>query len=280
MRIVSRVLIVEDNSANLELMRYILSASGHTVIAAVNGQSGLEAARLERPDVIICDVQLPEMDGYEVARWLKSDPQLRKVPLIAVTALAMVGDRDRLLASGFDGYLAKPIDPQTFVPQIEVFLRPEQHTRPWQREVAPAAESVPSGIGLGHTILVVDNLPMNLDLARSILAPSGYKIITASTMAEGLALARQNRIDLILSDVCMSGGSGYDFIRAVMANPALRAIPFVFITSTMLDDKDRDKGLALGAALFLLRPIEPEIFLAQIESCLLEKGMNLPWRSS
>jgi len=126
----ARILIIEDNPANLELMTYLLSTFGHTVLAAANGQQGLEAARREHPDLIICDVQLPDIDGFEVARWLKSNPDLRTTPLVAVTALAMVGDRDRVLAAGFDGYLAKPIDPETFVRQMEVFLRPGHHTIP------------------------------------------------------------------------------------------------------------------------------------------------------
>ncbi len=119
----ARILIIEDNPANLELMSYLLGAFGHTVLSAEDGRQGLEAVRREQPDLIICDVQLPEMDGYEVARWLKSDAGLRGTPLIAVTALAMVGDRDRMLAAGFDDYLAKPIDPETFVRQMENFLQ-------------------------------------------------------------------------------------------------------------------------------------------------------------
>jgi CheY-like chemotaxis protein len=118
---------------------------------------------------------------------------------------------------------------------------------------------------------VVDNLPINLDLARGILEPFGYKVVTAGGMTEGLAMARKIDCDLILSDVCMHEGTGYDFIREVQADPLLRAIPFVFITSTMLDHKDRAKGLALGAVRFLFRPIEPEVFLAEIKACLLEK---------
>jgi CheY-like chemotaxis protein len=75
-----------------------------------------------KPELIICDIQLPKMDGYEVVRRLKADPKTRSIPIIAVTALAMVGDRDRIIAAGFDGYLAKPIDPETFVQEVVAFL--------------------------------------------------------------------------------------------------------------------------------------------------------------
>src|SRR5438445_117978 len=105
----ARILVVEDNPANLELMTYLLKAFGHSPTVAHDGVDGLEAAQREQPDLILLDVQMPRMDGYEVARRLKRDPVLRAVPVVAVTALAMVGDRDRVLASGFDGYIAKPI---------------------------------------------------------------------------------------------------------------------------------------------------------------------------
>lgn len=118
----ARILLIEDNSANLELMSYLLQAFGHSLQAAPDGAEGLAVARNNPPDLIVSDMQLPTMDGYEVARLIKSDPVLRTIPLVAVTALAMLGDRDRILDAGFDGYIAKPIDPETFVPEIEGFM--------------------------------------------------------------------------------------------------------------------------------------------------------------
>src|SRR5919109_568893 len=122
----ARILVIEDNPTNLDLMTYLLASFGHTPLTANDGEAGLEAAQRELPDLIICDVQLPGVDGYEVARWLKSHPRLQTIPLVAVTALAMVGDRDKVLGAGFDGYIAKPIDPQTFVGQVEQLLQPDQ----------------------------------------------------------------------------------------------------------------------------------------------------------
>jgi CheY-like chemotaxis protein len=118
----ARVLIVEDNPANLELMRYLLAASGHAIMSVSNGEDGIDTARSEVPDLIICDIQLPRMTGIDVARELKRDRRLKEVPLVAVTAFAMLGDRDKLLHKGFDGYIAKPIDPESFSDQIDAFL--------------------------------------------------------------------------------------------------------------------------------------------------------------
>jgi len=126
----ARVLIIEDNKANLDLVEYLLKASGYTTLSARDGEEGVRTARKERPDLIICDLQMPIMNGYEVVRQLKKDPLLRSIPVIAVTALSMPGDRSNVLTAGFDGYLSKPIDPETFVRTVEGFLPPEQRRAP------------------------------------------------------------------------------------------------------------------------------------------------------
>jgi CheY-like chemotaxis protein len=118
----ARILIIEDNPANMQLMAYLLNAFKHTVIEAASGALGLRMAQSERPDLILCDLQMPEMDGYQVAQRIKQNPHIETIPLVAVTAYAMVGDRDKVLASGFNGYIAKPIDPELFVAQVEAFL--------------------------------------------------------------------------------------------------------------------------------------------------------------
>jgi CheY-like chemotaxis protein len=118
----ARILVIEDNADNLDLMVYLLEAFGHTVTTAVDGAGGLAAVPREMPEIVLCDLHLPGIDGYEVCRRLKADPALRRIPLIAVTASAMAGDRDRGLATGFDGYIAKPIDPERFVTEVEGFL--------------------------------------------------------------------------------------------------------------------------------------------------------------
>jgi two-component system, cell cycle response regulator DivK len=118
----ARILIIDDDLASRELVTYLLQAFGHTLLCAGDGEEGLQAIGCEVPDLVICDVHLPKIDGYEVARQLKGHPTWRTIPLVAVTASAMAYDRRQALAAGFDGYLTKPIDPETFVQQIETFL--------------------------------------------------------------------------------------------------------------------------------------------------------------
>jgi two-component system cell cycle response regulator len=110
----------------MDLMVYLLSAFGYEVVTARDGRQGMETVQQKPVDLIICDLEMPEANGYEVAAKLKARPETRKIPLIAVTAYAMVGDRDKVLQAGFDGYLTKPIYPETFVTQIEAFLTPKK----------------------------------------------------------------------------------------------------------------------------------------------------------
>jgi len=114
----NRLLIIEDNEQNLYLMRFLLERSGFVVIGAEDGRKGIERALSCQPLAILLDIQLPEMDGYAVAAELKKHPDLDKVPIIAVTSYAMVGDREQILAAGATGYIEKPIDPETFVAEI------------------------------------------------------------------------------------------------------------------------------------------------------------------
>jgi len=118
----ARILVVEDNPANLALMDYLLRAFGYTVFVAKDGDQGVEIADTERPDLILMDLQLPTITGFEAAKRIRANAGA--MPIVAVTAFAMVGDRERVLGEGFNGYISKPINPETFVTQIEAFLPP------------------------------------------------------------------------------------------------------------------------------------------------------------
>ena len=121
-----KFLLIEDNEQNRYLVTFLLTQRGHEVVPAESGPVGIELAGRIRPDLILLDIQLPGMDGYAVARALKSDPALQAVPIVAVTSYAMLGDREQALAAGCNGYLEKPINPRTFVAEIERFLQPQE----------------------------------------------------------------------------------------------------------------------------------------------------------
>jgi two-component system cell cycle response regulator DivK len=117
-----KILVIEDNEQNLYLLTFVLEKHGYEVIQARNGQEGIERACQEKPALILLDIQLPEVDGYEVARRLEAKPEIRDIPIVAVTSYAMVGDRERILAVGCTGYIEKPINPETFVAEVEQYM--------------------------------------------------------------------------------------------------------------------------------------------------------------
>jgi CheY-like chemotaxis protein len=119
------ILVVEDNEDNIRLIDYLLKAHGYTPVLARDGDEGVRLAIENRPDLVLLDIRMPGMDGYEVAAALKAEPELAGMRVVAVTASAMVGDREQIAAAGFDGYIDKPIDPETFIEQVERWL-PEQ----------------------------------------------------------------------------------------------------------------------------------------------------------
>jgi two-component system, cell cycle response regulator DivK len=126
----TKILVIEDNLQNRYLVTFLLEQSGHEVVAAEDGPLGIELAGKLCPDLILLDIQLPGMDGYAVARALKSNPALRATPIVAVTSYAMVGDREQAMAAGCDGYLEKPVNPETFVADVTRYLPPARKEAP------------------------------------------------------------------------------------------------------------------------------------------------------
>jgi two-component system cell cycle response regulator DivK len=118
----AKVLIVEDNPANMKLAIFLLESVGHAVLSATDAEAGLMLARERRPDLILMDIQLPGMDGLAAIVMLKGDDATRAIPVIALTALAMKGDAERIVASGFDGYIAKPIHYPEFLAMVAAQL--------------------------------------------------------------------------------------------------------------------------------------------------------------
>ena len=121
MTMTKTVLIVEDNELNMKLFNDLLEAYGYLTIKTMSGQDAMSLARAHRPDVILMDIQLPEISGEDIIEWMKSDPDLRSIPIIAVTAFAMKGDEERIRAKGCEAYLSKPISVAKFLEVVQSF---------------------------------------------------------------------------------------------------------------------------------------------------------------
>jgi len=254
-------------------MVYLLTALGHEALEAHDGKEGIERARSEKLDLILLDIHMPRMDGYEAVRHLGQMPECNGIPIVAVTALAMVGDREKILASGFNGYIAKPLDPETFAAQVQGYLGTAHPTV--SRRALPLQQSNHAASGSPNkklaVVLFVDNTQTNIDLVRSVLEPSGYEVFAALSAREGLDLAQRTNPDLIVSDVHMPHQDGYEFMRMVQADAKLSKIPFVFLSSSVWSIRERERALVQGAKKFISRPIEPALLLFELEQCLLGK---------
>jgi two-component system cell cycle response regulator len=228
---VARILIIEDNPANIELMSFLLSAYGHAPLSAADGPRGVAAARSERPDLIACDVNLPGMDGFAVLAELKGDPALAGVPILAVTALAMTGDREKVLAAGFDGYISKPIEPESFVAELEAFLTPTPASAPVPAIATPPApaqiQSTPATASTeaattpaadARTLLLVDDDRFMLGVLNDMLIGQPYRVLSACSGEEALQVLSHEPVEVILCDQAMPGMRGTE----VLAEAAVR----------------------------------------------------------
>ena len=139
----ARILVVEDNPINMTLAVFLLQTAGHSVLSAADAEAGLKLARFERPDLILMDIQLPDMDGLEATRILKADDAMRAIPVIALTALAMKGDEERIRAAGCDGYIAKPLAYKDFLAKIaaQLVTLPPKENQPALAKPEPGTDA-------------------------------------------------------------------------------------------------------------------------------------------
>lgn len=199
----ARILIVEDDPTTRELMAMLLQEAGHEISDADDGAAGLQLALATRPDLMICDLRLPSLDGWSVARALKADAGCAHIPLLAVSALARDGDRERVRQAGFDGYLCKPIEPASFVAEVEAFL--------------PAAGAATSETAAPPmpTLLVVDDDAFMREVLVDALESEPWRILSAGSAEEALALLARQPIQVVLSDQSMPGMQGTELMARV-----------------------------------------------------------------
>lgn len=257
----STVLVIEDNPTNLDLVQYLLHTLAHQVLVAIDGPAGLKIAREHLPNLVLCDVQLPGMDGYELVRQLKQDPATTHLTVYAVTALAMVGDREAALRAGFDGYIAKPIIPEEFMRLIASIL-PDSHT-PGASTPGPTGRPTTATTNSGPTVLVVDDNDANLYLLSIWLGRAGFRFLEARTVQEALAMAQKHRPAIIVSDLHLGLESGHTLVSEIRAHPFLSKTPVLLTSATEAEDPGPDSSKVL------LRD-EPERVIAAIRQLLSE----------
>ncbi|HKW16775.1 MAG TPA: response regulator [Terriglobales bacterium] len=259
----ARILIVEDNRDHLELMAYILRSHGHTIMSAGSAESGWTMTECcQQIDLVICDVHLPRVSGLSLVRRLRLAERYKTVPIMAVTA-GSLGQAHEAFAAGVSRYMLKPIEPALFICEVNSCLGGAN---------PPLAQVPSSSSALGPqqraTVLAVDDKPANLQLVAALLDPMGCRVVQAGGVEEGLAQAREKHPDLIITDVHMGDGSGFDLLRRLQSDLNLSQIPWLVTSATYLAMDERAKQFNLNQSNFILQPWEAGEFVAKICSRL------------
>jgi diguanylate cyclase (GGDEF)-like protein/PAS domain S-box-containing protein len=256
-----RILVVDDVTENIHALINILR-DHHAVIAATSGAKALElAARPPRPDLILLDIRMPDMDGYEVLRRLKTDPATAEIPVIFVTALSESADEARGLDLGAADYITKPVNPDLLKWRILTQLELRRYRAKRILPDVSAEESKPGGL----SILVVDDMPENVHGLIGALSEQ-YRISVATDGQAAIdSVDGADPPDLILLDVVMPEMDGYEVCRRIKAMETGNHIPVIFL-SVLGESIDRVRGFALGGADFISKPFDIDEARARIRT--------------
>ena len=230
------VLVVEDNPITRKMLRFALESEGYTVSEAGDGQTALALAEQRRPDAVLQDYVLPDMDGLQLMRSLRALPGLADIPVLVVTGMVSRLDELREYAGPRTNFLPKPVEPSRLLDVLRAHLAEGRQTP-----------------GSGRSILVVDDEVLNLKLASIRLGDAGFRVETAQGGEAALEQARRSVPDAILSDVLMPGLDGFLLCQAVRNDPRLAHVPVVLLSSSYVEAPDQELARDVGANALLPR---------------------------
>jgi DNA-binding response OmpR family regulator len=295
----TKILLVEDNEMNRDMLSRRLQRRGYEILLAADGAMGVSAAIAEQPDLILMDMSLPVMDGWEATRRLKADLATQSIPVIALTAHAMVGDRQKCLEAGCDDYDTKPVELPSLLQKIEALLAKRQPIAPTEtgKEHTNAQCPMPQAAGrlslsthnsiefpaavnekppvptpppantTQTTILLVDDNAENRDMLGRRLQRAGYQVIFAEDGEQGLKAIEQQAIAMVLLDIMMPGIGGLETLKLIRRTHSQTQLPVL-----MASAKDRSEDIVLafelGANDYITKPIDFPVALARIQSQL------------
>ena len=260
------ILVVDEQPHNIALLTEVLEHEKYEVWPATNGADALKEAGMLMPDLILLDVNMPGMTGYEVCRQLKADPRTQHIPVIFVSALDESWDKVQGFSVGGTDYITKPIDTlealvridhqiQIRVTRTQLLSALENDQRQDAAQPSAPLQRAASGVEPSASIMVVDDDPRNLSLLTHLLEEEAYNVWQAATGAEVLRFAPKILPDLILLDIHLPDISGYDVCLQLKMNDATKRIPVIFI-SALKETWDKVKGFAVGGNDYVTKPLE------------------------
>ncbi|MFM8275057.1 MAG: response regulator, partial [Gemmata sp.] len=277
----ARILLVEDEQVNRDLFRRRLERKGHTVLTADSGLLAVAYTLNEKPDLVLMDLGLPDIDGWEATRRVKADPTTAAVPVIVLSAHVTTDAKEKAFAAGCQDFETKPVNWEVLFRKIDEWVakaRAEARARPQAPAAAPPAEPAPAGPApnaardeaapaAARRILVVeDNDPNRVMLCRR-LQKLGYATTEAANGREALEYIYTKPFDLILCDIMMPEVDGYEVLRTLKADPNMAPLPVIMVSA--LDDMAGVvRCIEMGAEDYLHKPYEAVLLQARIAAAL------------
>jgi two-component system cell cycle response regulator len=274
----ARILIVDDTPLNVKLLAAKLALDYYVISTAENGVQALAKVAQEKPDLILLDVMMPEMDGFETCRRLKANPDTAHIPVVIITALSDVADRVCGLAAGADDFLGKPINDLALMARIRSLLRMKILMDEWRLREATAQQLSPTTATptidpmdvRDSRILIVDDGELDAEFIREALAPISAHIALVTSVADAEVALAENAFDLVFSNLDLKSEDGLTICPRLRTNPATRHLPILLLANS--DDIARvAKGLDLGANDYLLRPLDTHELFARTRTQLRHK---------
>ncbi|MBO1075367.1 PleD family two-component system response regulator [Roseomonas marmotae] len=272
----ARILVVDDIAANLRLLEARLNAEYYEVMLASSGPEALARAADWMPDVILLDVMMPGMDGYEVCRRLKANPDTAHIPVVMITALVDPAERVRGLEAGADDFLSKPVDHEALFARLRALLRVKQVLDAFRlraetaRDLGFTPQPQPSASLVGAEALLATEDVNEAELLASVLSGDGINIRLAPDSAAAWTMLAEGSFDLALLSLSLDGGTGLRLASRLRAQAATRDLPVLLIA----DADQRDlvlRGFDLGANEHVLRPVDPNELRARARNQIRRK---------
>jgi two-component system, cell cycle response regulator len=274
----SRVLIVDDDPLNVKLLAAKLPEERYETRFAYDGRQALDAAFSDSPDLILLDVMMPGLNGYEVTRMVKQDPRTHDIPIILVTALDGTDEKIKGMEAGADEFLNKPVNTVELLARMRSLLSLRQYREQLAMRSRSRQEFSVSGspmeaadIPLGpSTILLVEDNPEDARLVEGYLAGESCRTERMARAEDALERARQGSVDVLLLDILLPGMDGFELCRRLKEDERTRAIQILMITC-LQDLPSKIRGIELGADDFLVKPINREELRARVRAALRKK---------
>jgi len=275
----NRILIVDDDPLNVKMLRSTLSKNSYEIVTAYDGESALEIIAEEHPDLILLDIMMPGIDGYEVTRRLKRDPATSHISILLITALDGADDKAKGLEAGADEFLNKPVNIPELRARVESLLCLKEYQEQFQAQIQyedRTAESAQKELSEREAakpplILLVEDDPKYAKIIMKYLSQEAFRIVCVPDGEEAVAFAGKEAVDLMLLDLILPGMDGFEVVQNLRGMEQQRNLQVVAITG--LDDmEDKLRGIHLGFDDYLVKPIHAEELKARVHALLKKKA--------